>query len=446
MVLAAYLFTLFIVIYMCCIELIAPYFETEAGQQLVREMRKVLLLLGLGYCLATLTIHTISVSGGYVTSALASHIIEKELQQGSPVMVAVLCRGDTTGGDTGLPPGLGSNLVPMAPCAPCGADGSRRAGPVGHAACVFECAAGEDHIEQYSGCRWVAAAAAGQLGLARSAKHSRLARPEPGAAREWSRPALPPPRLGTIEIGTETLGKSGRYLDAVCSTILRMQRNAGDFVRDSWRRPGVPEDWAPLGWRILDLPLLIVMVVATLLINPLSFLVLIVVPATVAIELHYGAAMRAAFCAPLGSDWIELFWLYSDFARVVGALPVSVAVTFVAFVLHKTCFSRRQYKRGAVSPFGYLLAKNSVAALSRLTVLVLLLIMILFLVPCLQIMSNGVDGCESRKRQCLRYINAEMSKTAAYRSSHPPKNLEQKEMFGTINVTAQQSLSRRPAA
>eukprot|EP00959_Pyramimonas_sp_CCMP1952_P204067 4267715-Pyramimonas_sp.AAC.1 len=61
-VLAAYLFTLFIVIYMCCIELIAPYFETEAGQQLVREMRKVLLLLGLGYCLATLTIHTISVS------------------------------------------------------------------------------------------------------------------------------------------------------------------------------------------------------------------------------------------------------------------------------------------------------------------------------------------------------------------------------------------------
>ncbi|CAK0843105.1 unnamed protein product [Prorocentrum cordatum] len=47
----------------------------------------------------------------------------------------------------------------------------------GHAACVFGCAGGEDSIEHYSECRWVAAAAATHFGLARPAtRHSRLAR------------------------------------------------------------------------------------------------------------------------------------------------------------------------------------------------------------------------------------------------------------------------------
>jgi len=46
----------------------------------------------------------------------------------------------------------------------------------GYAACVFGCAAGEDSIEHYSECPWVAAAAGRQLGLARPAtQHSRLA-------------------------------------------------------------------------------------------------------------------------------------------------------------------------------------------------------------------------------------------------------------------------------
>ncbi|CAE8717871.1 unnamed protein product, partial [Polarella glacialis] len=94
------------------------------------------------------------------------------------------------------------------------------------------------------------------------------------------------------------------YLGIVAKTICRMQKNAGYLVRDiskgSWWR--VPQDGSSRLPPILDVPVLAVVMLATMIVNPLTVLVVYLVPITEGVDSSFGANMRAAYCAPTAEE------------------------------------------------------------------------------------------------------------------------------------------------
>jgi len=135
------------------------------------------------------------------------------------------------------------------------------------------------------------------------------------------------------------------YLEVVAKTLCRMQNNAGDFVRDFVKQPKAPTDGSGFLPRALDLPILLLMLVFTILVHPFFFVSAVVMPFTLAIELFFGAAMKATFCAP--EDWMKLSEL-SPFWSLVAAFKLSFLATFGTFVLTRLIpkCKRVQTKRG----------------------------------------------------------------------------------------------------
>jgi hypothetical protein len=97
------------------------------------------------------------------------------------------------------------------------------------------------------------------------------------------------------------------YERVVAKTVVRMQQNAGDFVRDFNRSGcGISDDNSgciqiPIA---LDVVILICTLVSTMLVNPFFFTICFLMPCVVFTEHFFGDDMREAFCvhAPAGED------------------------------------------------------------------------------------------------------------------------------------------------
>jgi len=172
--------------------------------------------------------------------------------------------------------------------------------------------------------------------------------PEPGKVRDW-------------------------YIDVVAKTVCRMQTNAGDFVRDCVGEPGWVGEGAGCLPRVCDLPILIVTLLVTLLINPFMFLVTVIVPGTLLIEVFFGNAMRQAFCASRGTWW-SVFKRNGPFHFLQTLGLWSLILLFAVFCLRKLlppCKLRKipNRKRPYASRC-YLLGHSAGAFLIRFTVFV----------------------------------------------------------------------------
>jgi len=122
----------------------------------------------------------------------------------------------------------------------------------------------------------------------------------------------------------------GWYKEIVAKTIVRMQRNVGNFVRDFWRLPGVPSDGSGYFPRVCDLPFLLMIFFATICTGPILFTTAVLLPATELVEVYFGYAMRAAFCAPetLGLQWALLHLSrYATTAVVIFIALLSISGT-----------------------------------------------------------------------------------------------------------------------
>jgi len=182
------------------------------------------------------------------------------------------------------------------------------------------------------------------------------------------------------------------YLDVVARTICRMQLNAGNFVRDSCKKPGCPEDGAGRFPRICDIVTLLATLTITLAVNPIVFFTCIVSPMALTIELYFGSALRAAFCNPSRSlnirSVFELFCQMTPLNGMLQTLAVLLAVHFVVFVSSK-CLGCCQLRRQAVGNKWHagklhIIGHGANAFLARLNVFMMVMILFLCLLPIIE--------------------------------------------------------------
>lgn len=188
------------------------------------------------------------------------------------------------------------------------------------------------------------------------------------------------------------------YRGAVARTICRMQRNAGDFVRD-------PEQTGCLAW--FDTPLLLLMAVLTVLANPLEILLIFVVPLTEAIQLFFGAALRASVCATEGGwfNW-KILYEWSPFGWLVSLLPAFLLLTFLLWALGRMLGSDEQDKSRRQHR---LWVQASQAFFMRLTAGLFLLLVLVAVVPCAQLFSvdrtwTTLGASNPQKLYCANYV------------------------------------------
>lgn len=128
------------------------------------------------------------------------------------------------------------------------------------------------------------------------------------------------------------------YLHVVARTIVRMQRNAGNFVRDCWAFPGIPDDGSSYFPRICDLPIVLIVFIVTILTGPLLYITSVLIPLTELLEFYFGYAMRAAFCSPdsmsIKDALMEAFGYEWELLALVGVL---VGLSMISFVILRTC-------------------------------------------------------------------------------------------------------------
>jgi len=198
------------------------------------------------------------------------------------------------------------------------------------------------------------------------------------------------------------------YLGVVAKTICRMQRNTGGFLRDpageAW---SMPRDGSGLLPRVFDLPMLLVAIVWTLVINPLLGLVVYLVPITETIQLFFGAALRAAFCSPSGPDRWYILMEWSPFGLLLRALEGSVFMTFIVWLISKSLVS----KSGS-GPLRYLMTYSTMACLARVAAVLWVLLMLLWAIPQMQIWEYTMDEAsrtvnQTRQSVCMQYIRSE---------------------------------------
>eukprot|EP00419_Tripos_fusus_P002159 CAMPEP_0172682810 /NCGR_PEP_ID=MMETSP1074-20121228/18417_1 /TAXON_ID=2916 /ORGANISM="Ceratium fusus, Strain PA161109" /LENGTH=912 /DNA_ID=CAMNT_0013501551 /DNA_START=26 /DNA_END=2764 /DNA_ORIENTATION=+ len=142
--------------------------------------------------------------------------------------------------------------------------------------------------------------------------------PEPGKAHEW-------------------------YRRVVAKTIVRMQQNAGDFVRDFGRSgSGRPDDNSGCTDfpRALDTPVLILTLLCTMLVHPLYFFMCFMVPITMMAEAWFGDSLRSAFCSNAASSHHEPLWMHEflwdpNFRILLNTSVVFFMATLALFLLRK---------------------------------------------------------------------------------------------------------------
>ncbi|CAE7949921.1 unnamed protein product, partial [Symbiodinium sp. KB8] len=115
------------------------------------------------------------------------------------------------------------------------------------------------------------------------------------------------------------------YLRCTAKTICRMQRNVSYLVRDLrqgklWQSDDDGSSRVP---PILDLPLLAIMGLFSMLINPLTAFAIYLFPFTEGIDLFEGFGMKAAFCVPARELAIPIFSIWGPSSRSLTFLTLS---------------------------------------------------------------------------------------------------------------------------
>eukprot|EP00450_Noctiluca_scintillans_P003652 CAMPEP_0194493852 /NCGR_PEP_ID=MMETSP0253-20130528/11940_1 /TAXON_ID=2966 /ORGANISM="Noctiluca scintillans" /LENGTH=886 /DNA_ID=CAMNT_0039334887 /DNA_START=68 /DNA_END=2728 /DNA_ORIENTATION=- len=122
------------------------------------------------------------------------------------------------------------------------------------------------------------------------------------------------------------------YKDVVAKTVVRMQNNAGDFVRDFVRSgPGKPSDGSGCTSlpRVLDAPILFFTLILTLMVNPIFIFLCFMLPTALVTNAWFGDEMRSLFCDIHGPEKLSTF-KFGTFS--IGCVS-SAAFTFLIWVL-----------------------------------------------------------------------------------------------------------------
>ena len=135
------------------------------------------------------------------------------------------------------------------------------------------------------------------------------------------------------------------YLSIVAETLCRMQENAGYLLRDVAAVRHEPREGdlnrTP---RWLDPPILLAVVLVTLVIKPVTAIVMYLVPLSEVFDLMFGAAGRAALCAN-DADPGTIFLQWSHLDYIAYTLLGLVAATFAVFSLEVLPECRRHPAR-----------------------------------------------------------------------------------------------------
>lgn len=166
------------------------------------------------------------------------------------------------------------------------------------------------------------------------------------------------------------------YLRVVAKTLTRMQENSGDFVRDCVKEPCGSSEGSGCLPRVFDLPILIATVIITLSVQPIFLVVAVLVPIAAGIEIFYGSAMRAAFCAPpdMKHTWYtstNYFWEWSGMKYRLVQIGLLLALSVLVMFVRELPCCKLGSQTGRARPqasMGYLLGFGLNAFLTRCVV------------------------------------------------------------------------------
>mmetsp|Transcript_48133 Transcript_48133/g.112561 ORF Transcript_48133/g.112561 Transcript_48133/m.112561 type:complete len:1004 (+) Transcript_48133:93-3104(+) len=197
------------------------------------------------------------------------------------------------------------------------------------------------------------------------------------------------------------------YRGTVARAIVRMQANAGDFVRDPFNGPmrEKPTDDSSILPRIFDLPLLIGAVLLALLISLGELLIVYVVPLKEVVAFAFGPALRAAVCAPQGVSPLRVLWTFSCLPSVVRVGVAAFWISFLAYVLKKIPAVEKRTEL-------YLFLRSLRAFFKRLTVVVALSVCMIVCLPALQAWTFGANPAATQ-RHCFQYVSGQRAHAAS---------------------------------
>lgn len=145
--------------------------------------------------------------------------------------------------------------------------------------------------------------------------------------------AEPPPQEGQVHEW---------YKRVVAKTVVRMQQNAGNFVRDFSRSGhGVATDGSGACSclpRVLDVVVLIFTLMITILVHPAFFVLCVIMPIVVLTEAFFGEDMRRAFCTNVGTvrgmpKWLSIVVDNPTFTQLWEVAVGCFIVTFILFIM-----------------------------------------------------------------------------------------------------------------
>ncbi|CAE7456032.1 Bco2, partial [Symbiodinium sp. CCMP2456] len=189
------------------------------------------------------------------------------------------------------------------------------------------------------------------------------------------------------------------YREVVAEFIERSQRNAGYLVsfNNLWK---APEDDSSSVPRILDLPLMALVVLGVLVAAPVIFCVFYVVPVSLLIEAYWGGTLRHCFCIPPSTkrkcsvaDLIQLSGAVSGY--VIGCFVLALVV--LAFIYKCTHLEGRRPTRR------YLYWRSCVNLSSRWLVMLLLILATVLLVYTAEWWDYGELRASDGANVCLDY-------------------------------------------
>lgn len=222
------------------------------------------------------------------------------------------------------------------------------------------------------------------------------------------------------------------YLHVVTKTLLRMQHNIGNFIRDPAQRgqgkKDAPDDSiegnAGCLPRVCDPLLLISAFTFTVIVNPVILLVMYLVPTTEFIQLFFGAALRLSFCVPLEYGRLQLLLAWSPFGKLLTATKFGLVASLVFYIIGKMPCTQpeKPSKDGApatsLESQLHLWVHGLKAIFIRFTVLLVLLDGLIFVLPSIQRLSYPEGQNEEREAICSAYISVRTNTTMSMASDY----------------------------
>jgi len=178
------------------------------------------------------------------------------------------------------------------------------------------------------------------------------------------------------------------YQKVVAKTMRRMEINSGDFVRDCVSAPCYSETpHAGVLPRFMDLPVLLVTVTLSMLVNPLTFVLCMLIPFIILVNQFFGAGMRASFCCSLsGLDWLDALGNYSYLLTIIYGLGAMILLAVVLAILKRilpfcSLQTAEEGSRRRKATFFFLFGHAASALLKRVIWLTILFMAFIVAVP-----------------------------------------------------------------